>query len=77
MLNANLLEGLHLNRHKGDFGVTDMDIFGRIKIFGSGNGSTFFIQDHHPFSDGSALKLDAFLVTTTGEKMVKLMVVTF
>ena len=35
MLNANLLEGLHLNRHKGDFGVTDMDIFGRIKIFGS------------------------------------------
>ena len=39
-----------------------MDIFGRIKIFGrSGNGCTFFIQDHHPFSDGSALKLDAFL----------------
>lgn len=50
-----------------------MDIFGRIKIFGSsGNGCTFFIQDHHPFSDGSTLKLDSLV---DGEKMVKLMVV--
>ena len=62
------------------FGVTDMDIFGRIKIFGSERKWLYIFysrSSHPPFSDGSALKLDAFLVTTTGEKMVKLMVVTF
>ena len=54
-----------------------MDIFVRIKIFAAltGNGSTFFIQDHHPFSDGSALKLDSFQSAQLHEKMVKLMVV--
>ena len=70
-------EGLDLNRHKMKAKTRNlggmMDIFGRIKIFGrSGNGCTFFIQDHHPFSDGSALKLDSLV---DGEKMVKLMVV--
>ena len=50
MLNANLLEGLHLNRHKGDFGVTDMDIFGRIKIFGSERKwlYIFYSRSSHP-----------------------------